>query len=88
MKEENKIILYQDDNEITRISVRFADEDLWLTQNQLADIYCTTQQNISQHVDNIYKDGELVSEATNKKFLLVRREEQSSSKAQYRPLQS
>ena len=74
MKEENKIILYQDDNEITRISVRFADEDLWLTQNQLADIYCTTQQNISQHVDNIYKDGELVLEATNKKFLLVRQE--------------
>ena len=34
-KEENKIILYQDDNEITRVSVRFADEDLWLTQNQL-----------------------------------------------------
>ncbi len=72
MNEENKIILYQDDNEITRVSVRFADEDLWLTQNQLADIYCTTQQNISQHIDNIYKDGELASEATNKKFLLVR----------------
>ena len=31
MNEENKIILYQDDNEITRVSVRFADEDLWLT---------------------------------------------------------
>ena len=54
MAEENKIILYQDDNEITRLSVRFADEDLWLTQNQLAEIYCITQQNISQHVDNIY----------------------------------
>ena len=37
MKEANKIILYQDDDEITRVSVRFADEDLWLTQNQLAD---------------------------------------------------
>lgn len=74
MSEENKIILYQDDNEITRVSVRFADEDLWLTQNQLAEIYCTTQQNISQHVDNIYKDGELTIEATNKKFLLVRNE--------------
>lgn len=74
MKEENKIILYQDDNEITRVSVRFFDEDLWLTQNQLAEIYCTTQQNISQHVDNIYKDGELTIEATNKKFLLVRQE--------------
>ena len=74
MKEENKILLYQDDNEITRVSVRFFDEDLWLTQNQLAEIYCTTQQNISQHVDNIYKDGELTLEATNKKFLLVRQE--------------
>ena len=34
MNEENKIILYQDDNEITRVSVRFADEDLWLTQSR------------------------------------------------------
>ena len=37
-------------------------------------MYCTTQQNISQHIDNIYKDGELSIEATNKKFLLVRQE--------------
>lgn len=59
MAEENKIILYQDDNEITRMSVRFADEDLWLTQNQLAKIYCTTQQNISQHVDNIIRTENL-----------------------------
>ena len=50
MDNQNQIILYQDDNEITRVSVRFADEDLWLTQNQLAEIYCTTKQNISQHI--------------------------------------
>ncbi len=62
MNEENKIILYQDDNEITRVSVRFADEDLWLTQSQLAEIYDTSQQNISQHIDNIYKDGELIAD--------------------------
>ena len=74
MANVNTILIYQDENEITKISVRFADEDLWLTQNQLAEIYCTTQQNISQHVDNIYKDGELFTEATNKKFLLVRNE--------------
>ena len=74
MNNENKIIIYQDDDEITSVSVRFADEDLWLTQNQLAEIYCTTQQNISRHVDNIYKDGELNIEATNKKFLSVRQE--------------
>ena len=74
MDNQNQIILYQDDNDITRVSVRFADEDLWLTQNQLAEIYCTTQQNISLHIDNIYKDGELAPMATHKDFLLVRQE--------------
>lgn len=71
---ENKLIIYQDDDEITRVSVRFADEDLWLTQNQLAEIYCTTQENISMHISNIYKDAELEENRTNKKFLLVRQE--------------
>ena len=74
MKDENKIVIYQDDNEITRVSVRFSDEDLWLTQNQLAEIYDTTQENISMHISNIYKDGELDLEATHKKNLLVRQE--------------
>lgn len=67
---DNKIIIYQDGNEVTRVSVRFADEDLWLTQNQLAEIYDTTQQNIAQHIGNIYRDNEL-DEAAHKKFLLV-----------------
>lgn len=74
MNEENKIILYQDDDEITRVSVRFADEDLWLTQNQLAEIYSTTKQNISQHIDNILNDGELDANRTVKDFLTVRQE--------------
>ena len=74
MKEGNNIRLYQDDNEITRVSVRFADEDVWLTQNQLAEIYDTTQENISMHISNIYADKELEEERTYKKFLLVRQE--------------
>ena len=74
MKEDNKIILYQDDNEITRVSVRFAEEDLWLTQIQLAEIYDTTKQNISQHIDNILNDGELDINRTVKEFLTVRQE--------------
>lgn len=73
MKENNTIILYQDDNDIIRVGVRFADEDVWLTQNQLAEIYNTTQQNIAQHISNIYHNKEL-SEATHKKFLLVQTE--------------
>ena len=73
-KNDNNILIYQDDNEITRVSVRFADEDLWLTQNQLAEIFCTTQQNVAQHIANIYKDKELDQNRTNKKFLLVQTE--------------
>jgi hypothetical protein len=74
MDKENNIILYQDENGITKVSVRFSDEDLWLTQNQIAEIYDTTQQNVDQHIKNIYSDGELRQEATYKKFLLVRTE--------------
>ena len=71
---ENNVLIYQDENGVTKVSVRFFDEDLWLTQQQIAELYDTTQQNISQHIDSIYKEGELDREATNKKFLLVRTE--------------
>ena len=71
---DNKVMIYQDDNGVTRISVRFSDDDLWLTQKQIAELYDTTQQNISQHIEGIYHDGELDIEATHKKFLLVRTE--------------
>ena len=71
---ENGIILYHDEDGITRVSVRFVDDDLWLTQNQIAEIYDTTQPNISQHIDGIFKDDELDARATHKKFLLVQTE--------------
>ena len=74
MSNENKIVLYQDENGITNVSVRFANDDLWLTQNQIAEIYDTTQQNISLHIDGIFKDNELSAEATHKKYLLVQTE--------------
>jgi hypothetical protein len=59
---------------MSKVSVRFSDADLWLTQVQIAKIYGTTQQNIDLHIKNIYADGELVPESTYKKFLLVRTE--------------
>ena len=73
-KSENSIMIYQDEDGITKVSVRFSDEDLWLTQNQIAEIYKTTQENISMHIKNIYNDGELEKNSTNKKFLLVQNE--------------
>lgn len=71
---DNNVIIYQDNNCITRVAVRFSDEGLCLTQNQIAELYDTTQQNISQHIDGIDNDGELDYEATHKKFLLVHSE--------------
>ena len=70
----NQVLIYQDENGVTKVSVRFSEDDIWVTQVQLAELYDTTQQNVSQHIDNIYRDGELDREATNKKFLLVRTE--------------
>ena len=74
MDKENKLILYKDDEGKVNVNVRFADEDVWLTRENLAEIYATTPQNISLHVGNIYQDKELGEEGTRKKFFLVRQE--------------
>lgn len=71
---ENEIILYTDENGKTNVSVRFADEDVWVTAVQLAEIYNTSRQNIGQHLENIYKDNELPRESTIKKFFIVQKE--------------
>ena len=68
---DKKVLIYQDDNGITKVSVRFSNENIGVTRQQLAEVCDTTQQIISQHIDGIYKDGELMPEETNKKFLLV-----------------
>ena len=74
MDKENKLILYKDEEGRVSVNVRFSDEDVWLTQQQLAEIYSTTKQNVSQHIDNILADGELEENRTVKNFLTVRQE--------------
>ena len=65
---KNDVIIYQDDNGITRVSVRFTDDDLWLTQAQITDLYQTSKSNISEHIKNILSDGELEEAAVVRKF--------------------
>ena len=74
MSDTNEILLCIDENGKTNVSVCFAEEDVWVTAVQLAEIYNTTRQNIGQHIDNIYKDGEHPEEATIKKFFIVQNE--------------
>ncbi len=69
-----EIIFYQSDDGTIRLETRLENETLWLTQQQMAELFQTTQQNISLHIQNIYAEGELVDEATHKKSLWVRQE--------------
>lgn len=78
----SQFVLYQDDNGITNINVRFDGEDIWLSQQQIAMLFDTTQQNVSQHIGFIIEDGELAKEATHKDFLLVRQENSRSVRRQ------
>jgi len=68
------LILYQTEDGKTRIQCRFEDESLWLTQAQMADLFQTTPQNITQHIKAIYEEGELREDSTCKPLLQVRSE--------------
>ena len=74
MADDNQIIIYQSEDGETRIDVKFSGETMWLSQQQMAELYQTTRTNIVQHIRNIYADGELDEQATCKKFLQVRQE--------------
>ena len=71
---ESNIIMYRSEDGTTRIEVRIEDETAWLSQAALVDLYQTTRQNISRHLGNIYREGELDRAATVKYCLTVRTE--------------
>lgn len=71
---ENEIIIYQTQDGQTKIDVRIENETVWLTQNQMAELFQTTKQNISQHIKNIFEEGELTEDSTVKDYLTVQNE--------------
>ena len=78
MPEENNIIIYQLEDGKTKIDVKLEDETVWLSQQQMADLYDTTKQNISLHIKNIFDEEELDINSTVKEFLTVQKEGISS----------
>ena len=72
--EENKIVIYQTDDGRTQIDVRLENDTVWLTQAQMAELFQKTPQNITMHIRNAYKEGELDENATCKEYLQVRME--------------
>ena len=68
MDKENKLILYKDENGKVSVNVRFADEDVWLTQAQLVEIYQSSKSNVSEHIKHIFEDEELERDSVVRKF--------------------
>jgi hypothetical protein len=69
-----QFVLYQDDNGITNVNVRFDDKDVWLTQQQITELFMSSRTNVVEHIANIYQEGELVEDATCRNFRQVRLE--------------
>ena len=72
--EENNIIIYQSEDGQTQIDVRLENETVWLTQAQMAELFQKTPQNITMHIRNAYREGELEKSATCKEYLQVQKE--------------
>ncbi len=68
------ILLYEDADTKEFVSVIFNEDNFWLSQLGMSELFGCTPENVIQHLNNIYEEEELVKEATTKKFLVVRKE--------------
>lgn len=69
-----EILIYQSDDGLTNVEVKIEDETVWLTQQQMADLFQTSRTNVVEHIKHIYEDGELDEISTCRKFRQVRKE--------------
>ena len=74
MNSNGEIIIYQTDDGSTHIDVKMEDETVWLTQQQMAELYQTSRTNVVEHIAHIYEEGELDENSTCRKFRQVRQE--------------
>jgi hypothetical protein len=70
----SEIVIYKSDDGKTKIETKFDGETVWLNQNQLAELFNTTKQNISLHLKNAFEEGEVNKKSTVKKYLTVQNE--------------
>jgi hypothetical protein len=74
LKPLSEIIIYKTKDRKTQIEVKFENESVWLTQQQMAELFGQTKQNVSLHVNNCFKDKELIKKSTVKESLTVQKE--------------
>ncbi len=68
----SQLIIYQTEDGKTKLDVRFMEETVWLSQQQMAELFQTSRSNIVEHVRNVYTEGELPELATCREFRQVR----------------
>ena len=68
----SQFVIYQSEDGQIKLDVRFVDETVWLTQQQLAELFQTSRTNVVEHIQHIYEEGELVAAATCREFRQVR----------------
>ncbi|SFP33032.1 hypothetical protein SAMN02910344_01102 [Ruminobacter amylophilus] len=71
---QGDVIIYQAEDGKTKIDVRFVDETVWLSQQQMVELFKTSRTNIVEHIAHIYEEGELDEISTCRKFRQVRQE--------------
>lgn len=71
---QGEIVIYQAEDGLTKVECRFVDETVWLTQQQMAELFHTSRSNIVEHIGHIYEEGELDETSTCRKFRQVRME--------------
>lgn len=71
---DEKIVIYQTADGRTQLDVKLEDDTVWLTQAQMVELFQTTKQNVSLHIKNLFKEGELEETSTVKEYLTVQRE--------------
>ncbi len=69
-----EIVIYQSEVLSQHIEVRMEDETVWLTQAQMVELFASTKQNISLHINNVFKEEELTETSTVKEYLTVQQE--------------
>lgn len=74
MESRGEIIIYQTPDHQTQIEVKFEEDTVWLSQHQMAQLFKQTKQNISLHINKLYKEKELLKKATVKESLTVQKE--------------
>lgn len=70
----SQFVIYQSEDGQIKLDVRFVDETVWLTQQQLAELFQTSRTNVVEHIQHIYEEGELDAAATCREFRQVRTE--------------